>query len=147
MGALTPTGYTRIGPALRHATALLDREPAERKLLRLVTDGKPNDYDRYEGAHGVADVRQATREAAQGGICAHAIGIDPSAARAADHVRRGGGASCCDHAPPAPPVESLLDLSPLALGEVGVPALHDPAVDLAGLGFYVSVVGRENRDL
>jgi nitric oxide reductase NorD protein len=82
LGALSPTGYTRIGPALRHATARLDAQAAERKLLLLITDGKPNDYDRYEGAHGVADVRQATREAARDGIRVHAIGIDPSAARA-----------------------------------------------------------------
>lgn len=82
LGALVPTGYTRIGPALRHATAGLERQAAEHKLLLLITDGKPNDYDRYEGAHGIADVRQATREATQAGICVHAIGIDPSAVRA-----------------------------------------------------------------
>src|SRR5690606_23595425 len=42
-------GYTRIGPALRHATAVLGRTSARRRLLLLVTDAKPNDYDRYEG--------------------------------------------------------------------------------------------------
>ena len=50
--AVTPRGYTRIGPALRHATELLRERAARRKLLLLLTDGKPNDYDRYEGRHG-----------------------------------------------------------------------------------------------
>ena len=81
LGALVPTGYTRIGPAIRHATAVLNTVSAEQKLLLLITDGKPNDYDRYEGRYGVADVRQATREAARLGVRMHAIGIDPASAR------------------------------------------------------------------
>lgn len=97
LGALVPTGYTRIGPALRHATTLLNRQPAERKLLLLITDGKPNDYDRYEGAHGAADVRQAVREAAREGINVHAIGIDPSAARALPVLFGVGGSQLLRH--------------------------------------------------
>lgn len=81
LGGIVPSGYTRIGPALRHATAQLARVQAEQKLLLLITDGKPNDYDRYEGRYGMADVRQATREAARLGVEVYAIGIDPSAAR------------------------------------------------------------------
>ncbi|MGI9591868.1 MAG: hypothetical protein ACR2P8_10915, partial [Myxococcota bacterium] len=69
-------GYTRIGPALRHATALLAATPAERRLLLLVSDGKPTDYDRYEGRYGVADVRQAIREAHEREIHTHALAID-----------------------------------------------------------------------
>lgn len=97
LGALAPIGYTRIGPALRHAAAGLDLQPAERKLLLLVTDGKPNDYDRYEGAHGVADVRQAVREAARDGIRVHAIGIDPSAARVLPTMFGVGGSQLLRH--------------------------------------------------
>jgi nitric oxide reductase NorD protein len=76
LGALEPRGYTRIGAAIRHATADLAAVTAERKLLLLVSDGKPSDYDRYEGRHGIADVRQALRESAQRGLCAHALAID-----------------------------------------------------------------------
>jgi len=76
LGALEPQGYTRIGPALRHASACLAAEPADRRLLLLVSDGKPTDYDRYEGRYGVADVRQALREAERREICAHALAID-----------------------------------------------------------------------
>ncbi len=76
---LRPTGYTRIGPALRHATAQLRRASARRKLLLLVSDGKPTDYDRYEGRHGIADVRQALREAHRDGIDSFALAIQKNA--------------------------------------------------------------------
>ena len=76
LGALEPTGYTRVGPALRHATNLLMSTPAERRLLLLISDGKPTDYDRYEGGYGIADVRQAIREARAKRIHAHALAVD-----------------------------------------------------------------------
>lgn len=76
LGALHPQGYTRIGPALRHATASLSRVRARRRRLLLLTDGKPTDYDRYEGRYGMADVRQALREARAAGVEVHALAID-----------------------------------------------------------------------
>lgn len=76
LAALTPHGYTRIGPALRHVTARLDAEPARRKLLVLLSDGKPTDYDRYEGRYGVADVRQAVDEASQRGVGVFTVALD-----------------------------------------------------------------------
>jgi nitric oxide reductase NorD protein len=76
LAALKPRGYTRIGPALRHATEQLAATPAERRLLLLISDGKPTDYDRYEGRYGVGDVRQAIREAQMREIHAHALAID-----------------------------------------------------------------------
>ncbi len=78
LGALEPEGYTRIGPALRHGTALLDKRRARRKCLLLLTDGKASDYDRYEGRYGIADVKQAVREAGQKGIIVHALAIESS---------------------------------------------------------------------
>jgi len=79
LGALRPEGYTRMGPALRHATAGLAECPARRRLLLLVTDGRPTDFDRYEGRHGMADVRQALREARGRGVHVHALALDPRA--------------------------------------------------------------------
>lgn len=76
LGALAPRGYTRIGPALRHASADLVSVAAERKLLLLVSDAKPNDYDRYEGRYGIADVRQALREAERAGLRTHGLAVD-----------------------------------------------------------------------
>ncbi len=76
LAGLEPRGYTRIGPALRHATALLAETPAERRLLLLISDGKPTDYDRYEGRYGIADIRTAIREAHAREIHTHGLAVD-----------------------------------------------------------------------
>jgi nitric oxide reductase activation protein len=76
---LEPDGYTRIGPALRHATTLLLRQPARQRLLLVVSDCKPVDYDHYEGRRGTGDVRQALREARRAGVRTLALAIDAAA--------------------------------------------------------------------
>ena len=76
---LEPTGYTRIGPAVRHGTALLQGQRSAKKLLLLLSDGKPIDYDRYEGRYGIADIRQAIREAHHSRIHTYALAIDVQA--------------------------------------------------------------------
>jgi len=76
LGTLEPQGYTRIGPALRHATEQLRATKAQRKLLLLVSDCKPTDYDRYEGGHGMSDVHKALAEARQRDVWVHALAID-----------------------------------------------------------------------
>lgn len=81
IGAVDPSGYTRIGTALRHAGALLQRRPAKNKWLILLSDGKPNDYDRYEGKYGIQDVKQALRELSERKISAYALAIEASAKR------------------------------------------------------------------
>ncbi len=91
LASVAPSGYTRIGPALRHAAAALERTRARRRLLLLITDAKPNDYDRYEGSYGIADVRQAVREAERGHVHVHALAMDP---RARLHLPRMFGPSC-----------------------------------------------------
>lgn len=80
LAGLGPAGYTRIGPAVRHGAAVLARCRAERRVLLVLTDGKPGDRDRYEGRHGEADVRQALREANRQGVEVLALGADPRAA-------------------------------------------------------------------
>ncbi|MBN8616768.1 MAG: VWA domain-containing protein, partial [Deltaproteobacteria bacterium] len=77
--SVEPAGYTRIGPALRHGRAVLERARAARKAVLLVTDGKPNDYDRYEGSYGLDDVGHAVLEASAAGIHVHGLAIDLSA--------------------------------------------------------------------
>lgn len=76
---LTPRGYTRMGPALRHALSLFRVVRAKRKLLLLISDGKPTDYDHYEGKRGVEDVRQCVREAGKEGVQLRALAIDACA--------------------------------------------------------------------
>lgn len=63
IAALEPDRYTRLGAAVRHATTGLAREPARHRLLLVLSDGKPNDLDEYEGRYGVEDARQAIAEA------------------------------------------------------------------------------------
>ncbi len=55
-------------------------EPAEHRLLLLLSDGKPNDADHYEGRYGVEDTRQAVLEAQKMGIIPFCITIDREAA-------------------------------------------------------------------
>jgi nitric oxide reductase NorD protein len=80
IAGLEPEHYTRAGAALRHASALLLREPAEHRLLLLLSDGKPNDIDAYEGRYGVEDMRQAVTEAKLQGLSPFCLTIDRQAA-------------------------------------------------------------------
>jgi len=73
--ALSPAGYTRIGPAIRHALEVLDGSGARRRLILLLTDAKPTDYDHYEGRYGIEDVRQALREASEQGVHCLALAV------------------------------------------------------------------------
>lgn len=79
LGSIQPIGYTRIGPALRHAQELLVKHVAERRMIILITDGRPCDYDRYEGNYGVQDVRKAVATGDENGILTHAFTIDSRA--------------------------------------------------------------------
>ena len=76
IAALEPEGYTRAGAAIRHAAALLERQPAAHRLLLIISDGKPNDVDGYEGLNGVEDTRQAINEARRGGVYPFCLTID-----------------------------------------------------------------------
>lgn len=76
VGGLQPGHYTRLGAAIRHASAQLEREPAARKLLLVLTDGKPNDLDHYEGTHGIEDSHMAVREARRAGQTVHGVIVD-----------------------------------------------------------------------
>ncbi len=79
IGAVEATGYTRIGPAIRHATYLLGKNYHRKKWLILLSDGKPNDYDKYEGKYGVEDIKQALREMKMFGINNFAFAIEEQA--------------------------------------------------------------------
>ena len=79
IGAVEPSGYTRIGTALRHSGALLDKRDTKNKWVILISDGKPNDYDKYEGKYGINDVKQALRELNQRNINSYALAIEAQA--------------------------------------------------------------------
>jgi nitric oxide reductase NorD protein len=77
--ALKPGYYTRIGAALRHATAGLLQCPNRQKLLLVLTDGKPNDIDHYEGRFGIEDTRRAVMEARRAGVSVFGVTVDREA--------------------------------------------------------------------
>jgi nitric oxide reductase NorD protein len=79
VGALQPDRATRLGGPIRHATALLARQPARVRLLLVLSDGKPDDEDVYEGSYGLEDVRQAVSEARRIGVRPFCVTIDRSA--------------------------------------------------------------------
>lgn len=79
VGAVEPSGYTRIGSALRHSGALLDKRDSKNKWVILISDGKPNDYDKYEGSYGVNDIKQALRELNERNINSYALAIEAQA--------------------------------------------------------------------
>ena len=79
IGAIEPNGYTRIGAALRHSGARLDQRNTKNKWVLLISDGKPNDYDKYEGKYGISDVKQALRELNSRNINSYALAIEAQA--------------------------------------------------------------------
>lgn len=76
IAALKPGHYTRLGAAIRHSSALLSREARRRRLLLVITDGKPNDLDHYEGRHGIEDSAMAVREARRAGHSVFGVTVD-----------------------------------------------------------------------
>jgi len=76
IGALIPYSYTRMGPAIRHASSILSRERTAARLLFILSDGKPNDVDVYEGRWGVEDTRKAIKEAEGAGITPFCLTVD-----------------------------------------------------------------------
>lgn len=79
IGALKPGFYTRIGAAIRHASAGLQERPNHQKLLLVLTDGKPNDVDHYEGRFGIEDTRRAVIEARRAGLAVFGVTVDREA--------------------------------------------------------------------
>ncbi len=77
--ALKPGHYTRMGAAIRHATARLAERPNRHRLLILLSDGKPNDVDHYEGRYGIEDTRVAIQEARRQGLALFGITVDAEA--------------------------------------------------------------------
>lgn len=76
IAALKPGYYTRMGAAVRQATRILAEQPANRRLLLLLSDGKPNDLDEYDSRYGIEDTRMAVVEARRIGITPFCVTID-----------------------------------------------------------------------
>lgn len=86
IAALKPGYYTRIGAAVRRSVQLLEQVTASRRLLLILSDGKPHDIDQYEGRYGIEDTRMALIEARKSGIKPFCITIDRKAAGYLPHL-------------------------------------------------------------
>src|SRR5438552_5316446 len=77
---VSPIRSTRMGPAIRHATAKLDAYDAKVKILVLLSDGRPQDHgygrDRTEKEYAIHDTKQALNEAKREGITPFALTVD-----------------------------------------------------------------------
>ena len=74
--AIRPGYYTRLGAAIRRATRMLEQECANRRLLLILSDGKPNDLDLYDSRYGIEDTRMAVLEARRAGLLPFCLTID-----------------------------------------------------------------------
>lgn len=79
INAIKPGFYTRMGAAIRYSSELLGKQPASQQLLLLLTDGKPNDLDQYDGRYGIEDTRMALIEARRKGLQPFCVTIDEKA--------------------------------------------------------------------
>jgi hypothetical protein len=78
--AAMEAGYsTRMGAAMRHAAHYLGARPADKKLMLILTDGRPSDVDTHDERLLVEDARQAVKELDQQGIFSYCISLDPKA--------------------------------------------------------------------
>ncbi|WPE18062.1 nitric oxide reductase activation protein NorD [Candidatus Thioglobus autotrophicus] len=73
---IKPGYYTRMGAGIRHAANLLKEQVATQQLLLILTDGKPNDLDMYEGRYGIEDTKQAILSARAMGLKVFCVTID-----------------------------------------------------------------------
>jgi nitric oxide reductase NorD protein len=74
--AIKPGFYTRLGAGVRFAIQQLISEGSGKRLLLVLTDGKPNDLDQYEGRYGIEDTRQAVIAARRLGLFPFCVTID-----------------------------------------------------------------------
>ena len=81
---------TRMGGALRHAGKFLLRQPQQRKLILLVSDGEPADIDVRDPQYLRFDTKKAVEELATRGVTTYCLTLDPDAD---DYVSRIFGAN------------------------------------------------------
>ena len=70
---------TRIGAAIRHATRYLNQQKSAKKLLMIITDGKPWDIDQPDPRYLCFDGKHAVVDARRDGIHSYCITLDPDA--------------------------------------------------------------------
>ncbi|HJY27921.1 MAG TPA: VWA domain-containing protein [Pyrinomonadaceae bacterium] len=76
IGGITYQNNTRLGAAIRHATAKLAKQDARTRLLIVLSDGRPYDHDYGDARYAREDTREALRQAKNEGITPFCITID-----------------------------------------------------------------------
>ena len=76
IGGITFQNNTRLGAAIRHASAKLLKQEARTKLLIILTDGRPYDHDYGDARYAREDVREALTESKTAGVIPFCITID-----------------------------------------------------------------------
>jgi len=79
LAAMQADYSTRMGAALRHAGEHLSHQPADKRLLLVLTDGEPADIDVTDNRMLIEDARMAVRELGQKGVYTYCINLDPKA--------------------------------------------------------------------
>ncbi len=97
IAAVKPGFYTRLGAAVRFVTGQLKKRGSSRRLMLIITDGKPNDMDYYEGRYGIEDTRKAVTEARLAGLAVFAIAIDRKAESYIPHIFGQNGYAIVSH--------------------------------------------------
>ena len=76
IGGITYQNNTRLGAAIRHASARLEKQEARTRLLIVLSDGRPYDHDYGDARYAREDTREALRQAKIHGITPFCITID-----------------------------------------------------------------------
>jgi hypothetical protein len=76
IGGITYRNNTRLGAAIRHAAARLERQEARTRLLIVLSDGRPYDHDYGDARYAREDTREALRQTKKKGITPFCITID-----------------------------------------------------------------------
>lgn len=80
---------TRMGAAIRHASAALKAQRSSKKLLLVITDGEPADVDVRDPQYLRQDTKKAVEAAGRDGVTTYCMSLDP---RADQYVSRIFGA-------------------------------------------------------
>jgi hypothetical protein len=76
IGGISYQNNTRLGAAIRHASAKLAKQDARTRLLIVLSDGRPYDHDYGDARYAREDTREALRQAKNEGITPFCITID-----------------------------------------------------------------------
>lgn len=79
LAAMEAGWSTRMGAAMRHAGHYLESRPADKKLMLILTDGRPSDIDSPDERQLIEDTRQAVHELDRKGIFPYCISLDSRA--------------------------------------------------------------------